>query len=137
MVGNLFTTAGQKRVLIFVVGCTHNSSKVLILWYSSISFFSLWGATTCRLPTPGLLFLSNVWFLSNFKLYNILYFLNCKRSKDVPFQLPGSWPGILVAPCLLPPSSLLYFKSIEVHSQDQPTCILIMDQILSISSKEF
>ena len=27
VVGNLFTTAGQKSVVIFVIGCTHNSSK--------------------------------------------------------------------------------------------------------------
>ena len=38
VMGNLFTTAGQKRVVIFVAGHTHNSRKVHIIFIHIIFF---------------------------------------------------------------------------------------------------
>ena len=57
LMGNLFTTAGRKRVVIFVVGRTNNSSKGthnINLFY--FIFFCLWGPDGLHknLPTPVL-----------------------------------------------------------------------------------
>ena len=41
LVGNLFTTAGRKRVVIFVAGHTHNSGKGICIIFIHIIFFPL------------------------------------------------------------------------------------------------
>ena len=72
MVGNLFTTAGRKRVVIFVAGHTHNSSKVHIIsiliffplgaWWTAEELLAgrMWPAG-CRLPTFAI---SDGWHLN-------------------------------------------------------------------------